>query len=81
MKKKRKFKIIQTNVENFTKNVSSGIRNCILDVYVTFFLWFEMFLIKEKGTNIDEYIHRRSQRHLLLAIDEFAQWAKMSNFP
>ena len=45
------------------------------------FLRFEMFLVEEKCTNIGEYIRRRSQRHLLLAIDEFAQWAKMSNFP
>ena len=37
-------KIIQTNVENNTKNVSNAIRNCILDVYVTSFNNLKGFL-------------------------------------
>ena len=60
-------KIVSTKVENDTKNVSKATRNCILDVYVTYFCSLKCFLLKETGQTLMIYIDCRSQRHLLLA--------------
>ena len=74
-------KIISTKVENYTKNVSKAARNCILDVYVTYFCSLKCFLLKETGQTLMIYIDCRSQRHLLLAFRNVVFLAKMYNFP
>ena len=66
-------KIISTKIENDTKNVSKATRNCILDVYVTYFCSLKCFLLKETGQTLMIYIDRRLQRPLLSAFGEFAQ--------
>ena len=51
-------KIISTKVENYTKNVSKATRNCILDVYVTYFCSLKCFLLKETGETLMIYLDR-----------------------